>query len=130
MLENCSFLIALPLSPRFLKTRRTVIRFFVLGPSEERYYRTALLQRNRERITVRGLNDNHNKDLKNLFKSAAISASTRPGPLRDFYVARVEKGMRPTMARLTLARKMAAISLTIWKKGVEFDAQQLQRQTV
>jgi hypothetical protein len=30
--------------------------------------------------------------------------------------------MRPTMARLTLARKMAAISLTMWKKGVEFDA--------
>jgi len=53
----------------------------------------------------------------------------QPGPLRDFYVARVEKGMRPTMARLTLARKIAAISLTIWKKGVEFDAQQLQRQT-
>src|SRR5205085_7237295 len=41
------------------------------------------------RITVRGLNDNHNKDLKSLFKSAAISASTRPGPLRDFYMARV-----------------------------------------
>jgi transposase len=87
------------------------------------------LQRNRERLTVRGLNDNHNRDLKNLFKSAAISASTRPGPLRDFYRTRVEKGMRPTMARLTLARKIAAISLTIWKKGVEFDAQQLQRQT-
>ena|SRR5215471_625408 len=86
------------------------------------------LQRNRERMTVRGLNDNHNRDLKNLFKSAAISASTHPGPLRDFYVARVEKGMRPTMARLTLARKMAAISLAVWKKGVEFDPQQLQRQ--
>ncbi len=26
----------------------------------------------------------HNKELKNLCKSAAISASTRPGPLRDF----------------------------------------------
>ena len=50
------------------------------------------LQRNRERITVRGLNDNHNKDVKNLFKSAAISASTRPGPLRDFYVARFGEG--------------------------------------
>jgi hypothetical protein len=48
-------------------------------------------------------------------------------PLRDVNVARVEKGMRPTMARLTLARKMAAISLTIWKTGVEFDAPQLQR---
>jgi hypothetical protein len=36
--------------------------------------------------------------------------------------------MRPTMARLTLARKMAAITLTIWKKGVEFDAKPLNRQ--
>jgi hypothetical protein len=32
------------------------------------------------------------------------------------------------MARLTLARKIAAISLTIWKKGVDFDPKQLQRQ--
>ena len=58
----------------------------------------------------------------------SLSASTRPGPLCDFYVALVEKGMRPTMARLTLARKMAAITLTIWKKGVEFDAKPLNRQ--
>jgi hypothetical protein len=85
-------------------------------------------QRNRERITVRGLNDNHNKDVKSLFKSAAISASTRPGPLHDFYLARVESGMRPTMARLTLARKIAAITLTMWKKGVTFDPKQLQPQ--
>lgn len=59
------------------------------------------LQRNRERMAVRGLNDHHhNRDLKNLFKSAAISASTRPGPLR-LLVARGEKGMRPKMGRLT-----------------------------
>jgi hypothetical protein len=32
------------------------------------------------------------------------------------------------MARLTLARKIAAITLTIWKKGVDFDAQELNRQ--
>jgi hypothetical protein len=29
--------------------------------------------------------------------------------------------MRPTMVRLTLARKIAAITLTMWKKGVSFD---------
>ena len=86
--------------------------------------------RNRERITVRGLNDNHNPDLKNLFKGAAISASTRPGPLQDFYLARVAQGMRPTMARLTLARKIATITLTMWKKGASFDPQQLSRQAV
>jgi len=33
------------------------------------------------------------------------------------------------MARLALAQKIAAISLIIWKKEAEFDAQQLQRPT-
>jgi hypothetical protein len=32
------------------------------------------------------------------------------------------------MARLTLARKIAAITLTIWKKGACFDAKELHRQ--
>jgi hypothetical protein len=36
--------------------------------------------------------------------------------------------MRPEMARLTLARKMAAITLALWKKGGRFDAQQLKTQ--
>jgi hypothetical protein len=74
------------------------------------------------------LKGDYNHHLKKLFKGAAISASTHPGPLYDFYVALLEKGMRPTMARLTLARKIATITLTMWKKGVDFDAQQLNRQ--
>ena len=32
------------------------------------------------------------------------------------------------MARLTLARKIAAITLLVWKKGVRFDAEQLKQQ--
>jgi hypothetical protein len=36
--------------------------------------------------------------------------------------------MKPAMARLTLARKMAAITLTTWKKGAHFDAEQLKSQ--
>jgi len=40
---------------------------------EYRYVR-GKLQRNRERMRVRGLSDNYNRDLKNLFKSTAISA--------------------------------------------------------
>ena len=31
-------------------------------------------------------------------------ASVRPGPLQDFYQAALAKGIKPTMARLTLAR--------------------------
>ncbi len=127
-----ALLVALLQTPHRFRTKRQLWAYsgFAVETHDSGKYRyvRGKLQRNRERITVRGLNDNHNKDLRNLFKSAAISASTRPGPLRDFYVAWVEKGIRPTMAHLTLARKIAAISLTIWKKGVEFDAQQLHRQ--
>jgi len=32
------------------------------------------------------------------------------------------------MARLTLARKIAAITLTLWKKGENFDADKLKSQ--
>jgi hypothetical protein len=33
-----------------------------------------------------------------------------------------------TMARLSLARKIASITLILWKKGVGFDAQQIRVQ--
>jgi len=66
--------------------------------------------------------------LKNLFKGAAIVAAIKPGPFQEFYAALLAKGMRPEMARLTLARKIATIALLIWKKGVCFDAQYLKPQ--
>ena len=129
---RAALLVALLQTPHRFRTKRQLWAYsgFAVETHDSGEYRwvRGKLQRNRERITVRGLNDNHNKDLKNLFKSAAISASTRPGPLHDFYVSRVAKGMRPTMARLTLARKIATITLTIWKKGVSFDPQNLPRQ--
>ena len=129
---RAALLVALLQTPHRFRTNRQLWAYsgFAVETHDSGEYRfvRGKLIRNRERITVRGLNHNHNHDLKNLFKGAAISASTRPGPLCDFYVALVEKGMRPTMARLTLARKMATITLTIWKKGVEFDAKELNRQ--
>ena len=129
---RAALLVALLQTPHRFRTKRQLWAYsgFAVETHDSGEYRyvRGKLQRNRERITVRGLNHNHNKDVKNLFKSAAISASTRPGPLHDCYVARVEKGMRPTMARLTLARKIAAITLTIWKKGVSFDPKHLHRQ--
>jgi hypothetical protein len=50
------------------------------------------------------------------------------GPFHDFYAALLAKGMKPEMARLTLARKIAAITLTLWKKEERFDAEQLKTQ--
>jgi len=87
------------------------------------------LERAKKQVVVRGLNRNCNHDLKNLFKGAAAVASSKPGPFQEFYTALVAKGMRPEMARLTLARKIATIVLIVWKKGVCFDAQHLKPQT-
>ncbi len=73
-------------------------------------------------------NKDHNHDLKGLFKAAATRASVQPGPFQDFYQRSLAKGIKPTMVRLTLARKIAAITLTLWKKGENFDAEKLKPQ--
>jgi len=86
------------------------------------------LERKHKPALIRGLNWNHNHEMKNLFKSAATTASIREGGLREFYLGLLAKGMRPEMARLTLARKIAAITLQIWKKGEAFDAEHLKLQ--
>jgi transposase len=87
------------------------------------------LQRRKKPSSIRGLNRNCNHDLKNLFKGAAIVASSKPGPFQEFYTALLAKGIRPEMARLTLARKIATIALIVWKRGASFDAQHLKPQT-
>jgi hypothetical protein len=73
-----------------------------------------------KQVSIRGLNRNHNHDLKNLFKSAATIAATKAGPFQEFYDALVAKRIKPEMARLTLMRKIAAITSVVWKKGVRF----------
>lgn len=129
---RAALLMALVQTPHRFRTKRQLWAYsgFAVETHDSGEYRyvKGKLQRNRERMRVRGLSGNYNRDLKNIFKSTAVSASTRPGPLRDFYLVLLAKGMRPSMARLTLARKIAAITLTIWKKGVDFDTKQLGRQ--
>ena len=86
------------------------------------------LQRRKRPVFIRGLNWNHNHELKNVFKSAATTARARPGPWQEFYQVRLEKGIAPQLARLTLARKIAAVALALWKKGAKFDIRHLQLQ--
>jgi transposase len=66
--------------------------------------------------------------MKEIFKGAARRASCGVGPFREFYAGLLDQGMKPEMARLTLARKIAAITLTLWKKEERFDAEPLKTQ--
>jgi hypothetical protein len=86
------------------------------------------VRRRKKQATIRGLNKDYNHDLKGLFKGAATRASVQPGPFQEFYQRSLAKGIKPTMVRLTLARKIAAITLTLWKKGEDFDINKLNSQ--
>ena len=48
-------------------------------------YLKGQLQRSRKQTSIRGLNKDHNHDLKGLSKAAATNASVRPGPFQEFY---------------------------------------------
>jgi transposase len=83
------------------------------------------VRRRRRPPTTRGLNRNHNRIVKDVFKSAATAAATRSGALQDWYQGLLARGMREELARVTLARKLAALTLRLWKTGDRYDAMQL-----
>ena len=120
-------------TPHRFRTKRQLWTFSGLGietySSADHRYVEGQLQRSKKPALIRGLNENCNHDLKNLFKGAAVVASSKAGPFQELYSALLAKGLRPEMARLTLARKIATIVLIVWKKGVCFDAQHLKPQT-
>jgi hypothetical protein len=125
-------LIALIQTPHRFRTKRQLWSYSGLGietrDSAQYRYVEGQLQRCKKPVQLRGLNENHNHDLKDIFKSAATRASSCAGPFHDFYEALLAQGRKPSMARLTLARKIAAITLIVWKKGARFDTNYLKQQ--
>jgi transposase len=130
---RASVLMAIVQTPHRFRTKRMFWKYSGFGvvtqTSADHKYVNGQLQRSKKRAFVRGLDCAHNHHLKDVFKSAAVQASTTNGPLRDFYEALIAKGIRPEMARLTLARKIATISWMVWRKGVAFEAKYLKPQT-
>src|SRR5919198_4376658 len=79
------------------------------------------VRRRRKKVGARGLNRDYNRRLKAVFKSAAAHASGC-GAYREYYEGLLAKGMREEMARLSVARKLSAAVLAVWKSGEGFDA--------
>jgi transposase len=129
---RAALLIALMQTPHRFRTKRQLWAYCGLAlktfTSGEYRIVEGRLKRSKKFLAIRGLNANHNHDLKNIFKGAATRAAAVPGPFQEFHAGLVARGMKPTMARLTLARKIAAITLIVWKKGVGFDAEHLKQQ--
>jgi len=85
-----------------------------------------VLRRSRRPVATRGLNRNHNHLLKRVFKNAARSACQHE-PFKQHYERRLQKGMAPALARLTVARQLSAITLRLWKRGEELQAERMKR---
>jgi transposase len=129
---RAALLIALMQTPHRFRSKRQLWAYCGLAlktsTSGEYQIVEGRLKRSKKFLAIRGLNTNHNHDLKNIFKGAATRAAAVPGPFQEFHAGLVARGMKPTMARLTVARKIAAITLIVWKKGVDFDAEHLKQQ--
>jgi transposase len=129
---RAALLVALMQTPHRFRTKRQLWAYCGLAlktsTSGEYQIVEGRLKRAKKFLAIRGLNANHNHDLKNIFKGAATRAAAVPGPFQEFHAGLVARGMKPTMARLALARKIAAITLIVWKKGVDFDAEHLKQQ--
>jgi transposase len=79
---------------------------------------------------TRGLNYNHNRLLKKIFKGTAttvIGQKRKEDPVFQHYLSLLENGTNPTLAKLTIARQIASITLSILRSGEEYDAKKLKK---
>lgn len=88
------------------------------------------IRRRRRAPLTRGLNPNHNRILKSVFKGAATAAAHKDGPLKDLYQQSIARGVDADMAVLTLARKISSVALRLWKKGELWDPAKLNTQAI
>ena len=80
---------------------------------------------------TRGLNFNHNRTLKKIFKGAAttVVGQKRPEePIFQHYLSLLDNGTNPNLAKLTIARQIASVTLSMWRSGEEYNGKKLKKQ--
>jgi transposase len=122
-------ILAIMATPFRFRTKRQAWPYVGLAvvtrSSADQEFAGATLRRKRRAPLTRGLNRNHNPLLKSVFKGAANAAAAKEGPLKSFYDACVARGVREELAKVTLARKIVAIALRLWKTGEFWDPAKL-----
>jgi transposase len=81
---------------------------------------------------TRGLNHNYNRMLKNIFKGAAttvIGLARKEDPIFQHYQRLLDGGTKPNLAKLTTARQIASITLSMWRSKEGYDPKKLTTTT-
>lgn len=120
-------LVAIAATPERFRTRRQFASYCGLGivtRSSSDWVRGKSGQWARaETQQTRGLNRKRQPLLKSVFKGAAttVIAQLPDDPLHAEYRRLIDKGTRPNLAKLALARRIAAIVLSMWKHQEVYD---------
>jgi len=79
---------------------------------------------------TRGLTRTFNRTLKRVFKGAAMTVIGRADetePLFQHYTKLLDGGTKPNLAKLTLARQIASIALSLWRNEEEYNPKKLAK---
>jgi transposase len=121
---RAALLLAIVMTPFRFRTKRQLWTYaglaLVTRSSADYTIVQGEVHRSRKAPLVLGLNFNCNRTLKELFKGAAVTAATR-GAFRPYYEKRIQQGAAPNLVTLTIARKIASVTLVLWKKGEQYD---------
>ena len=123
-----AFVIAVIGTPHRFRTKRQLWSYsglaVVVHTSSDHEIHMGRIVRKHKYQSTRGLTQDYNRILKMVFKGAAKEAIRRD-PMKTLYRVKVDNGMRPEMALLSIARRLASIVLTVWKRGEQFNVAKL-----
>jgi transposase len=120
-------LVPIVVTPHRFRTRRQFWGYCGLGivtRSSSDWVQTADGSWIKARVPqTRGLSRQHNRFLKSIFKGAATTVITQRNkdPIYGRYQRLLDGGTKPTLAKLSLARMIAATVLRMWKDEEEYD---------
>jgi len=113
-------------TPHRFRTRRqfwTYCGFAVVTRSSSDYrFEGSKVVRDRKRVTTRGLNRNFNRRLKAVFKGA-VQQAIKQEPFKSYWEQLKARNVTPAIARVSVARKLAAVTLAVWKSSEKFDVE-------
>jgi transposase len=125
-------LVPIVVTPHRFRTKRQFWSYCGLGivlRSSSDWIRTAEGGWIRAQVPqTRGLSRQYNHVLKHIFKGAATTVIAQgKDPIYADYEHRLACGIKPTLAKLTLARSIAATVLSMWKNEETYQPEQYRR---
>ena len=120
-------LVPIVVTPHWFRTKRQFWSYCGLGivtRSSSDWIQTADGGWVKARVPqTRGLSRQHNRFLKDIFKGAATTVITQrtKDPIYARYQRLLDGGTKPTLAKLSLARMIAATVLRMWKDEEVYD---------